>query len=90
MPHLDQKAQYVIKTAGCIDAPLIDWFGPIEIASVVETSGEALTTLSGIVADQAGLVGLVRHLHGLGLVILSIERVPFAEKGKTTIDGSSS
>ncbi len=81
MPHLDQKAQYVIKTAGCIDAPLVDWFGPIEIGSVVETSGEAITTLSGIVADQAGLVGLIRHLHGLGLVLLSIERVPLCQEG---------
>ncbi len=74
MPHLDQKAQYVIKTEGCIDATLVDWFGPVEITSVVPDGGEAITTLSGIVTDQAGLVGLIRHLHGLGLVLLSIER----------------
>ncbi len=76
MPHLDQKAQYIVKTEGCIDAPLVDWFGPVEITSVVSDGGEAVTTLSGIVTDQAGLVGLIRHLHGLGLVLLSIERVP--------------
>jgi hypothetical protein len=33
------------------------------------------TTLSGIVTDQAGLLGLIRHLHGLGIVLLSVERI---------------
>ncbi len=75
MPHLDQKARYVIQTEGDVDASLVDWFGPVEIASVEREGGEAITTLSGIVADQAGLVGLIRHLHGLGLVLISIERV---------------
>ncbi len=75
MPHLDQKAHYVIKTEGDVDSSLVDWFGPVEIASGMQETGETVTTLSGIVADQAGLVGLIRHLHGLGLVLLSIERV---------------
>ncbi len=80
MPHLDQQARYVIQTAGGVDASLVDWFGPVEIASAVQEDGEAVTTLSDIVTDQAGLVGLIRHLHGLGLVLLSIERVPVSEE----------
>ncbi len=80
MPRLDQKTRYVIMTAGDVDATLVDWFGPIEIASVLQEGGEAVTMLSGIVTDQAGLVGLIRHLHGLGLVLLSIERVPVHEE----------
>ncbi len=80
MPHLDQKAQYVIKTEGDVDSSLVDWFGPVEIAIGAQETGETVTTLSGIVADQAGVVGLIRHLHGLGLVLLSIERVPICQE----------
>ncbi len=80
MPHLDQKAGYVIKTEGDVDASLVDWFGPVEIASVEQASGEPVTMLSGIVADQAGVVGLIRHLHGLGLVLLSIERISIGKE----------
>ncbi len=82
MPHLDQKAHYVIKTEGDVDATLVDWFGPVEITRVIAEDGEAVTLLSGLVIDQAGLVGLLRHLHGLGLVLLSIERVPSEDGGK--------
>jgi hypothetical protein len=34
-----------------------------------------VTTFSHIVMDQAGLVGLIRHLHGLGVVLLSVREV---------------
>jgi hypothetical protein len=75
MSHLDQHAQYVIKIEGCVDGTLVDWFGPVDIASVLEDGDRTVSTLSGIVTDQAGLVGLIRHLHGLGIVLLSVERV---------------
>ena len=74
MPHLDQKGRYIIKIEGGVDATLVDWFGPIEITSVVADGAEVVTTLSGIIADQAGLVGLLRHLHNLGIVLLAVER----------------
>lgn len=75
MPSLDEQADYVIRIQGRIDGILVDWFGPVNIASAVVDGDRAVTTLSGIVTDQAGLVGLLRHLHGLGVVLLSVERV---------------
>jgi hypothetical protein len=66
----------VIKIEGGVDRTLLDSVGSLDLASVVEDSGRMVTTLSGLVIDQSGLVGLIRHLHGLGLVLLSIERVP--------------
>lgn len=75
MAHLDQRADYVIKIEGCVDGNLADWFGPLHIASAVADDGRIVTTLSGVVTDQAGLVGLIRHLHGMGIVLLSFERV---------------
>ena len=74
MSHLDQPAAYGITVEGCVDETLVGG-GPVAIPSVVEDGDGAVTVLSGIVTDQAGLVGLIRHLHGLGIVLLSIERV---------------
>jgi hypothetical protein len=81
MSHLDQHAPYVITVEGHVDETLVDRFGPVNIASVVEDGDRIVSTLSGIVTDQAGVVGLIRHLHGLGIVLLSIERVVRPLKG---------
>jgi len=35
-----------------------------------------ITTLSNITTDQAGLLGLIRQLHGMGMVLLSIQYIP--------------
>ncbi|MCL4393371.1 MAG: hypothetical protein M1482_00880 [Chloroflexi bacterium] len=74
MPHLQERAPYVIRIGGSIDKSLVDWFGPVDIASASQEDGRTISELSGIVTDQAGLVGLIRHLHGLGIVLLSVER----------------
>ena len=46
----------------------------MQIKRSADGSDQPTTTLSGDVADQAALVGLVRHLHGLGIVLLSVEQ----------------
>ncbi len=78
MSHLDQPAQYVIKVNGRVDEGLADRFGPLRIdtdAGGAEDAVGVVTTLSGLAADQAALVGLIRHLHGLGIVLLSVQRI---------------
>ncbi len=75
MSGLDQPAGYVVRIQGGIDGSLTDWLGPVEIASAVTDGKSDVTSLSGIVTDQAGIVGLIRHLHGLGILLLSVERV---------------
>ena len=75
MLSLDAQAEYVVKVQGRVDPDLVDWFGPLEIATV-ETEAGVTTTLSRFVTDQAGLMGLVRALHGLGVTLLSVERAP--------------
>jgi hypothetical protein len=77
MSHLEQPADYIITIEGCIDCALVEWSGPISIASIVTDDDQATTILSGIETDQAGLVGLIRYLHGLGIVLLSVVRVDY-------------
>ncbi len=74
MAGLDQPAEYVVRVHGRIDGSLADWLGPVDVASADAGGDAGITTLSGIVTDQAGIVGLIRHLHGLGIVLLSVER----------------
>jgi len=77
VPQLHQHTRYAIKIEGAANGSLgdlTDRFGPVEVASMEEESGRVVTTLTGMAADQAELVGLVRHLHGLGIVLLSVEQ----------------
>lgn len=69
---LGQPARYEIKIQGELDR---SWSSSLDgvTVSVADAGQEtAVTTLTHIITDQAGLVGLVRRLHGMGLVLLSI------------------
>ncbi len=74
MRQIDQCASYVVRVQGPVDPDLLDAGSPVAVASIAQDDDQR-TTLAGIVTDQAGLVGLIRHLHGLGLTLVSIERV---------------
>ena len=72
---LNSQNKYEIKVYGQLSDSWPVGFGdgrsPIEM--VVDDS--QVTTLSNVIMDQAGLVGLIRRLHGLGIVLISIRRV---------------
>ena len=70
---IDQPAHFAIKIQGNAGDGLAEWFGPLT-STRIDDSDPPTTLLSGIVTDQAGLVGLIRRLHGLGVVLLSVER----------------
>jgi hypothetical protein len=69
---LSQPATYEIRVPGELDPSWSDWAGGMEIAVESEGDGPPVTTLSGIVADQAALLGLLRRLYSLGLPLLSV------------------
>ena len=78
MSHLDERTRYTITVEGPIDPSLADWCGPLTITTAQRPDEVTVTTLSGITTDQAGLVGIIRHLHGLGIVLLTVERCALA------------
>lgn len=61
---------YRITIRGRVDEELVEAYCP---AGTVLTSDGDTASLANIRADQAGIVGLVRHLHNLGLTILALE-----------------
>lgn len=71
---LNSQNKYAIQVYGQLDG---SWLSCFENAKVrVETLADntQATTFSDVVMDQAALVGLIRRLHGLGIVLISIVR----------------
>jgi hypothetical protein len=63
-------AHYEIRVDGVLDARWSDWFGNLQIQS----DGRQ-TAISGLVADQAALHGLLAKIRDLGLSLISVRRV---------------
>lgn len=72
---LNSQNRYEIKIHGQLDDSWLNWFGNAKVQVETLADNEQLTTFSDVVMDQAGLVGLIRRLHGYGIVLLSIRQV---------------
>jgi hypothetical protein len=69
---LDRPATYQIKVPGHLDESWSDWAGRMTITVESEGDGPPVTTLTGTLADQAALQGLLRRLYSLGLPLISV------------------
>jgi len=69
--EFDKPAIYEIRVKGILDSKWADWFDGFAIAP--QPSGD--TVLTGLVADQAALHGLLSKVRDLGLPLLSVKRV---------------
>ena len=72
---LNSQNRYEIKIHGQPDDSWLGWFGEAEVHSETLADDTQVTTFSNVVMDQAGLVGLIRRLHGLGIVLISIRQM---------------
>ncbi len=73
---LDQPAEYEIKIQGRLTASngLADWFvGEVRVTYQAGGEGETITVLTGTVADQSALYGLIQHVRDLGLTLLYVD-----------------
>ncbi len=78
MPHsisLNSQNNYEIKVYGQLDDSWLGWFGEAKAQAEILADNSQVTTFSDVVMDQAGLVGLIRRLHGHGIVLISIRQV---------------
>ncbi len=67
---MDDFCTYQIIIRGQVDEQELNAQSPLRLT--VEHSGPDSSRIS-IHTDQSGLIGLLRHLHGLGIVLLSIQ-----------------
>ena len=76
---LAQPATYQIKVPGHLDESWSEWAGGMTITVESGDDGPPVTILTGTVADQATLQGLLRRLYSLGLPLLSVNQVDTKE-----------
>ena len=70
--QIDRAAQYRIQVEGGIHPAGADW---LEGMTVSVSYDPPVTTLTGRLADQAALHGLLQTLYSLGLPLLIVERL---------------
>jgi hypothetical protein len=68
---MHELCTYRIEVRGPVDERDLNARSPLQ-ATVVQADRSA--TLFTIHADQSSLIGLIRHLHGRGFVLLSLTR----------------
>ena len=76
---LHAEHAYEITVKGEINGSWLTGFGEGAAQTEHLADGGEPCTRSTIVMDQAGLVGLIRRLHGLGVVVVSVRQAPAAD-----------
>lgn len=66
---------YRICVQGVLDPHWSDYFAGLTILPSPDPAHPIVTTLVGTVRDQAALLGVLNHLHDLGLPLLTVERL---------------
>jgi len=81
-PGSDQAA-YQIKVQGKLDEKWSDWFGGMTVTVQSESNDAAITTLTGAVADQTTLRGILSKIWDLNLTLIYVNRIEIDFKDKT-------
>ena len=66
---------YHITVEGKIDPSWSEWLAGMQVSSRKEADGMHITTLSGILADQSALRGLLTRLWDLNLSLRAVQQV---------------
>jgi hypothetical protein len=67
---------YEIRLQGCLDAHWASWFEGMTVTANPTADRGGETLLCGRVPDQAALQGILRKIHDLGMVLVSVQRCP--------------
>ena len=75
VPSISEPAAYRIRILGFVTDGWRDFMHNLE-ESVLQEDGNSTTVITGIVADQAALFGLLCRIRDSGLVLLGVEYLP--------------
>jgi len=64
-----------ITVKGKVDPSWSEWFGGMALGSCADVHGAPVTTLTGVIADQAALRGILTRLWDLNLTVISVESI---------------
>jgi hypothetical protein len=71
----DEQAFYHIHILGHLDESWSDHLSGMTISPVPDTGGAQETLLTGVLADQAALMGVLNTLYDMGFTIISVVKV---------------
>jgi hypothetical protein len=81
-PNLWRPASYRIEVFGHLDLRKATWFEGLALTNDFDNNGSPVTIISGEVADQAMLHGLLTTIRDLGLPLLAVNRIASIEQGE--------
>lgn len=73
---MHERAVFRIRIRGELADDWSDYFGAQSMSLEVDAGGCLSTILTSEPVDQAGLVGMINILNGMGLSVVSIECLP--------------
>ena len=73
--NMHEPAVFRISIQGELDESWFEYFGAQSVSVDVDQAGNTVTVLISEPMDQAALVGLVNHLNGLGIPLISVEPI---------------
>jgi hypothetical protein len=81
-PDRPEAGRYEIRLAGHLDAHWAAWFDGM----TVRHESDGITVISGPIADQAALHGVLHRVRDLGLPLVSVTRMEPEEAAVTGIE----
>jgi hypothetical protein len=70
---VDQPLGYQIEIQGRLEESWSHWFDDMNITVKQEADSPTVTILSGVIADQAALHGILNRIRDLGIPLLSVQ-----------------
>jgi hypothetical protein len=81
LTHNDPRRIYEIQVQGELDRGWEEWFSDLAVSLEYTAGQPPTTTLTGAMADQAALRGMLCKLWDLNLTIVSVQRIEREELG---------
>ena len=74
-PGEEELAEYRVVVQGRLEDEWSEWLGGMEVACERRRDGANITILTGTVADQSALRGVLARIWDLNLTVLSVSRI---------------
>ena len=84
-PDRPETGDYEIRLTGHLDAHWADWFDGLAVSG----EPDGTTVISGRIADQAALHGVIQRVRDLGLPLVSVMRVEGTQPAITGTEAGS-
>ncbi len=82
--NMFEPAVFSIRIQGNLGESWSEYFGAQSMSVEVDEAGRISTVLISEPVDQAAMVGIINHLNGLGLPVVSVECVQTPVENEST------